>query len=544
MGHIETAIAFIKHETQFQLGFLVTESSHPVTKNLSETIAASTAAGVRQLLSVDRDIAVVLPAQLRSETFALLVEAISAAASAGRRIVFSGCGSTGRLAVLLEAMWRRFWLEAADRGVVPPCSDIALRVRGIITGGDRALVRSVENFEDYEEFGREQVRELSLERGDLFIAISEGGETSSVIGSAHEALDRGCRVFFVYNNPTELLTARIERSRRLIARDGLTAVDLTTGPMALSGSTRMQATTSELLFVAIAMEEAICSVLSRADRAALGLSSRSAAEWADLFRALLDELDSDACIATLAELVETEARIYSRGGIVAYASDRFLLDIFADTTERTPTFSIPALKRRDDAADVPDPWAIAYLPGARGPDAWNRMLGRAPVGLDWSAEAFRRLGAPTIAENPPVLDASEIVSYPVGDDAPELYGPRIELTMRVAVDHAGATFAADAREWRFPLALPTTGLEVFHRVAIKLIVNTLSTATMAYMRRVRGNWMVQVSPTNKKLIDRSIRIIADLSGLDYESAARRFFAAYVDWRAGSRSLVTDILDGC
>ncbi|TVR61385.1 MAG: sugar phosphate isomerase [Spirochaetaceae bacterium] len=543
MNPLETARKFIAEETQFQLGFLVTESSHPRTKNLSETIAASTAAGVRQLLSVDRDIAAVLPAQLRSETFALLVSALTAAASAGRTIVFSGCGSTGRLAVLLELMWRRFWVEAAERGVISPCPETAQRVRGIITGGDRALVRSVENFEDYEEFGREQVRELSLERNDLFIAISEGGETSSVIGTAHEALDRGCRVFFVYNNPTELLTARIERSRRLITRAGLTPVDLTTGPMALSGSTRMQATTSELLFVGIAMEEAICSVLSPSGRSTLGLAPRSADDWGAHFRALLDELDSGQCVQALADLVETEAGIYSHGGIVAYASDRFLLDIFADTTERTPTFSIPALKRRDAAADAPNPWAIAYLPGARGPDAWCRMLGREPVGLDWSSERFRRLGAPTIAETPPVLDASEIVSYPVGDDALDLYGSRIELTTRIIVDRDGVTITAAERGRRLVPALPPSGLEIFHHVAVKLILNTLSTATMAYMRRVRGNWMIQVSPTNKKLIDRSVRIIADLSGLDYETAARRFFAAHADRRVGSRSLVSDILDG-
>ena len=39
-------------------------------------------------------------------------------------------------------------------------------------------------------------------------------------------------------------------------------------------------------------------------------------------------------------------------------------------------------------------------------------------------------------------------------------------------------------------------------MAIKLVLNTLSTATMARMGRVMGNAMVWVSPSNKKLIDR------------------------------------------
>ena len=56
-----------------------------------------------------------------------------------------------------------------------------------------------------------------------------------------------------------------------------------------------------------------------------------------------------------------------------------------------------------------------------------------------------------------------------------------------------------------------------------LTFNLLSTATMAKMGRVWGNWMVQVLPTNKKLIDRSTRIIAFVSGLSYEKANEEFF---------------------
>ena len=47
---------FIENERQFHLGFLPTEQSNPKTRDMDRTFAASTAAGVRQLLSVDRDI--------------------------------------------------------------------------------------------------------------------------------------------------------------------------------------------------------------------------------------------------------------------------------------------------------------------------------------------------------------------------------------------------------------------------------------------------------------------------------------------------------
>ena len=54
----------------------------------------------------------------------------------------------------------------------------------------------------------------------------------------------------------------------------------------------------------------------------------------------------------------------------------------------------------------------------------------------------------------------------------------------------------------------------------------MSTATMAKMGRVFGNWMVQVLQTNKKLIDRSTRIIANLAKIPYEQANLAFFKSY------------------
>ena len=39
--------------------------------------------------------------------------------------------------------------------------------------------------------------------------------------------------------------------------------------------------------------------------------------------------------------------------------------------------------------------------------------------------------------------------------------------------------------------------------------------------------MIQVLPTNKKLIDRSTRIIAELAHIPYEQACEEFFKSYL-----------------
>ena len=51
---------------------------------------------------------------------------------------------------------------------------------------------------------------------------------------------------------------------------------------------------------------------------------------------------------------------------------------------------------------------------------------------------------------------------------------------------------------------------------MKIMINDMSTATMAKIGRIRGNYMVYLNISNKKLIDRATRIIADLCNISYE----------------------------
>jgi N-acetylmuramic acid 6-phosphate etherase len=55
--------------------------------------------------------------------------------------------------------------------------------------------------------------------------------------------------------------------------------------------------------------------------------------------------------------------------------------------------------------------------------------------------------------------------------------------------------------------------------ATKLVLNMLSTAAMVKRGYVFGNLMVNVQPTNAKLADRAARIIAAITGLEYQDAA-------------------------
>jgi len=540
---------FVEREKAFRLGELLTESFHPKTRRLSQTIQTDLPAGIRLLQSVDEDVAGALEGIFAQASYGRLVESLLAAMQAGRRIFFTGCGATGRLSILLEAAWRRCWreLKAREPEIGRDVADREDACISVMAGGDFALIKAVEGFEDFPDFGRHQLREAGVGAGDVVVAITEGGETPFVIGTAWEGLDVGATVFFVYNNPTALLREHVVRSREVIEEPRIHKLDLTTGPMAVAGSTRMQATTVELLVVGAALETALVRWLG----ARGGWSERGEREYCALFANLLGDLSRDACVDAMARLVAFEATLYDRGGLVTYATDDMLLDVLTDTTERSPTFMVPPFRRDGDTVS-PVSWAFVKNPHLPSREAWRLMLERAPRGLDWVAGTYEQLRAPeALRSHPPKLDNEELYRFRIGNEcdasrtvasdsalvtievgagtglwqaARERFGADYTQTAALTIGPAEERRDGDDR-FHFGCALPASPLRLWEHLAVKVVLNTVSTATMVRMGRVIGNAMVWVSPSNKKLIDRGTRLIVQQTGCDYEGACVALFEA-------------------
>jgi N-acetylmuramic acid 6-phosphate etherase len=545
----QQAQQYLEQEKAFRLGELTTESFHPKTMDLGKTSRQDLPTAVRMLQSVDRDIPPVAQRVLQSAEWRKLRSALLEAIRAGRKIFFTGCGATGRLSILLEAAWRSFW-QRWKQSYPPSVADRENIVFSVMAGGDFALIRSVEGFEDFQGFGRRQLNDLGVGPGDVVVAITEGGETSFVIGTAWEGLDSGASVFFVYNNPTDLLRQHVQRSREIIDQPRITKLDLATGPMAVTGSTRMQATTIELLVVAAALESALTEYL--------GGDPLAPQDYADRFVRLLDQVETDTNVCTMARLIELERDLYARKGLVTYLADEYMLDVLTDTTERSPTFMIPPFRATDDSLS-PRSWAFVKNPQASTVEAWSQMLRRAPRGLTWTRPIYESIGAPDkIIANPPHLDNSRIHQFRIGNEpdpsrtqAPDsaiiaiVAGPQ-DATLppflksddyRDWARRSVLTFgqaATDPQDFFITCDLPTGPLEIWRHLALKLVLNAVSTITMAALGRVEGNAMTWVSPSNKKLIDRGTRLIALQTDRDYDSACYALFDAIheIQQRAG------------
>jgi N-acetylmuramic acid 6-phosphate etherase len=220
---------FKKLSEQFQLGSLTTEKFHTKTKNLSHDSVNNLSQALSLLSEIDRDTFALLDRK-KAELYEVY-NRVSSIKASGASIYLCGCGATGRLSLAIETIALQLGIKT---------------IKSFMAGGDYALIKSVESFEDQIDYGKRQLQDLGFTKDDLLIAITEGGETSFVIGAALSACEiSNHKPIFMYCNPDQEL-AHLERCNRVLNNNKIQKLNLTIGAMALSGSTRMQASSIQM----------------------------------------------------------------------------------------------------------------------------------------------------------------------------------------------------------------------------------------------------------------------------------------------------------
>jgi N-acetylmuramic acid 6-phosphate etherase len=213
-----------------------------------------------------------------------------------------------------------------------------------MAGGDAALIKSVEDFEDHPEFAEQQLMELGFKDNDLLIGSTEGGETSWVIGAVWKATHISKRKpYILYGNPDEVLVANVERSKKFIESEQIHKINMNVGSMAIAGSTRMQSTT--ILMYGIGLTLLGCDLM-RKTRGETFTWKEYAAKNVETFLEYIKKID----FSVIAKLIEYESGIYKKGEQVSYVTDQYYaISILTDTTERAPTFSLNAFENVQDS---------------------------------------------------------------------------------------------------------------------------------------------------------------------------------------------------
>ncbi len=454
---------FLKISSQFKLGHLVTESFHPKTASLSELVKRDLPKALGLLQEIDRDALDILKNK-HNELWKLSSD-IRQTLNEGHKIFLCGCGATGRLSLVLETLFHQVFPESGQ-------------VISFMAGGDFALIKSVESFEDKTEYGERQLLELGFGKNDLLLASTEGGETPFVIGACNKAAEVSYRrPYFLYCNPDDVLMP-IERSKKVLEDPKINKVNLTVGPMAVSGSTRMQASTVLMLAIGVGL------LYKHPDE-------QSFREFYLDFLRRLQKTD----YTTLAPFTRLEAKLYQDKKYLNYVTDSFLgISILTDTTERSPTFSLRGFENR---LDPEKHHALSYLfiPSAHNSEeAWNKLLSRSTRPLGWPELEGR-------------ISRARVLGFDISQEGLKerrLHLPCVDFS--IFQQNSKVVFKCQDEERTF-----SWGDEpLFNHLMVKMLLNTHSTLIMGLLGRYEGNVMTWVRPSNNKLIDRAARYVAQI----------------------------------
>lgn len=189
----------------------------------SRNIDTESTLGIVEIINTE-DARVAAAVGREKRPLAAAVDLIVAAFRRGGRLFYVGAGTSGRLGVL-------------DASECPPTygTDPAL-VQGIIAGGRRALVRSVEGAEDHPEAGAAAMDKKRVSDRDVVVGIAACGVTPFVQGALDRAKARGAKTAFVTCAP---------EAKRYIRADII--INPVVGPEVVTGSTRMKAGTATKL---------------------------------------------------------------------------------------------------------------------------------------------------------------------------------------------------------------------------------------------------------------------------------------------------------
>jgi N-acetylmuramic acid 6-phosphate etherase len=202
-----------------EIASLVTESRNPRSERIDVL-------PTEEALEMINDEDATVPAAVRREIprIAEAVDLVVSAVGGGGRLIYVGAGTSGRLGVL-------------DAAECPPTfgTDPA-KVRGVIAGGRKALVRAVEGAEDDANGGRREIENLAVGAGDVVMGIAASRRTPFVVAALESAIARGAKTVYLTCTPRDELTLAADVS-----------ICPVVGPEVIMGSTRMKAGTASKL---------------------------------------------------------------------------------------------------------------------------------------------------------------------------------------------------------------------------------------------------------------------------------------------------------
>ena len=473
---------------------LITESPNPLSHNLSELCQTNLKEAFKvfktiELQAIDSMVSYIpLIQKLRID--------IRSCLDNGHKIFLIGCGASGRLAMLLKRIYEFEHLDAPKQ------------IISMSAGGDTTLIKAIEKFEDCNEYGRKQLLQQGYNDNDLVIGLSASGESPFILGALEYALETSkYKPWLVFNNPIDRLLLR--NPGHIV--QNINAMCLDVGAMALTGSTRLQATTAMQIAVALAFD------------------NKDIAYEISQISSIVKTLP----LENLATITAKETQTIKNNQFVLYSTDNPLLclSLLADITERSPTFNIIPFENSTDINNKSYSSFYLKLDSARTPkEAWNILFGQDPTCLEWV--------------DFPATKRSYINGFDLSSNSLRANGsylPNKQHIMNLTPYDNHIDINLDDTTISFDLPNDT----IYKTIIYKLILNSHSTLMMGSLGFFSGNMMLSLKPSNFKLIDRAIRysqfILNKTLDLSYHEVAEIVFKEIEKLQPG-QSIVKQVVD--
>lgn len=520
---------------KFSMGFITTEKSNPDAENLSQVFQQSSLEGLQLLHKLDDSVLHGTEKYIDQHLEPLYQDLIEKVKNGGR-ICFIGSGSSGRIACDLAAKWNKAISEKEH------LKKYKESVCGIIAGGPRAFVKAREGFEDSDELGMQALQEINFKSEDVAILISASGSANFNVGAAKYAHEKKGSCYYFYNSEKVPL-----RTQSLFDNKLAQPILVDIGPQSITGSTRLQAASLAELCMGLTLEEVLCNLNSKQKLNIKEKGLETLDQVKTAYNKVYNHLDECAKIIDL-ELevfLNPQANFWktfdesNQGFITFLANQDSLREVMVDTTETAPTFSTnPPRDISHDLGRKRAEYRAFLITSNSNQDAWEELIERplkkqeflqvSDLLVSSSAQGYGSFNLRVEEKNNLLIGV-----FKSSQKAEDTFKLLKELknakdrglkTALIVLEEEGSPLCCDLNEIQsvshtsmILKDLPKDSFGLASTLALKQTLNLISNATMIKMNKVYGNTMIDVSPTNNKLIDRTIRIIQQIHAKHHPS---------------------------
>ena len=440
---------------------ITSEKIHPDTKNLSYLILKNPKDGIDCLLQAD--ILSLKKILVNEGKIEYLTRICHDTIKNGNKIHIYGCGSSGRLIVLLE----RLMIQQNN----PIRNNITFNASGL----DTIIPRSFADFEDNVNFGVKQLLHVNYSPNDLVITVSGSGTAPFLLEILRYAAENGnISPIHLFCNSEEELAVRCSEHKIFSDKNIRKKINFFTipcGPMSITGSTRLQAT----LVLTITLG---CILLKY--------------NYKDFINSLiliLKNLD----LSDIAILAKREVDIYKKNEKIIYKTDPDHAFItMMDTTERTATFNLSPFKNLNDPAGVDSLCYLNIINSKNSEDALFKIFLRAPNVLNWKEY--------------PRTSKEYFFGYDFSTYDENIYKNSLNIF------NDGKYLEFSAKDINLKFNIPRKN-ELEYQMVFKTIINIYSNIVMGMLKLYEGNVMTNVTACNTKLIGRICYLVEGLTEL-------------------------------